>query len=94
MIIAANARDDVRLGSESVRVIGEVCGSSAQLRAGLKQVPQHFADANNPKVHDGASIPNLIDAELVLDLLQRHALCFWHPQFYPNQLQDHHASEK
>jgi len=29
MIIAAHARDDVSLGSESVRVIGEVCWSPA-----------------------------------------------------------------
>jgi len=50
-----------------VRMIREICWGSAQLWSSEKQVPQHFSDADNIKVHSG-----LFDAQLFLDLLQRH----------------------
>jgi len=46
-----------------VRMIREICWGSAQLWSSEKQVPQHFSDADNIKVHSG-----LFDAQLFLDL--------------------------
>ena len=37
---------------------------------------------------------SLFDAELMLDLLERHAFRLGNPHFYPDQLQHHHEAEK
>src|SRR5438876_4501674 len=88
VVIVPNARDDLSLRAQGVRVIGEVRGRSPQLWSSEKQVPEHFSHADNVKVH------GLFDAQLFLDLLQRHALGFRNHRLYPNELQNHHAGKE
>ena len=58
-VVIADAGDDAGVGAERARVIGEVRRSAAQLRPGGQQVPQHFADAEDPEAHAGSgSMPS------------------------------------
>src|SRR6266478_2811257 len=88
IVIISDPRDDLGVRAQRVRMIGEVRWCSSELWPGEKQVPQHFSHADNVKVH------GLFDAQLFLDLLQRHALGFRNHRLYPNELQNHHAGKE
>src|SRR5208337_3204912 len=49
--VLPDARDDPRLGTQCVRMIREVRWRPTQLWSRQEQVPQHFSDADNAKVH-------------------------------------------
>src|SRR4030081_1244330 len=69
VVILPHTRDDLGLGAQGVRVIGEVCWRSSELWSSEEQVPEYFAYADDVTVHD-----NLFDTQLFLDLFQWHAL--------------------
>jgi hypothetical protein len=50
--VVADARNELRLGTESTSMIRKVRRSAAQLAASRQQVPQHFADADELEFHE------------------------------------------
>src|ERR1017187_5557241 len=50
-VVFPNAGNDLAVRAQGVRMIGKVCGSTTHLRTGLQQVPEHFSDAYDVKVH-------------------------------------------
>ena len=46
VLIGADAGDDEAGAAQGVRVIGEICGSAAELATGGEEVPEDFAEAD------------------------------------------------
>ena len=49
--IIADAADDLRLGAQGMRVVGEIARRTPHLCAVGQEVPQKFTNANNLKSH-------------------------------------------
>ena len=50
-IIIADPRHQGGCGAQGMRVVREVGGRAAELRAGRQQIPEHLADADKSKAH-------------------------------------------
>jgi len=87
--VRGNSRGDRYGRRDSLRVKREIRGGPAQLGSGLQASPK----ALPPRTTLGF-VAVLFDAQLLLDLLQRHVFCLWNHGLHPNELQHHHAREE
>ena len=53
IIVIADSGDDAGVGAQRVGVIGKVGGRPAKLRSGGQQIPKHFANSYDFKIHCG-----------------------------------------